>query len=61
MACLLMIRPKMRETAKNTISRLKDTPDDKTKMREKETIGKKTLRDGMSPDDKAKMREKETI
>ncbi len=42
----------MRETAKNTISRLRDTmsPDDNAKMREKETSGRKRLRDGISCD-----------
>jgi hypothetical protein len=36
------------------------SPDDKAKMREKETIGRMISRKGMSPDDNAKMREKET-
>jgi hypothetical protein len=36
------------------------SPDEKAKMREKETIGRKRLRDGISSDEKVKMRRKET-
>jgi hypothetical protein len=51
----------MREKAKNTINRLRDDmyPDEKIKMREKETIGRKRLRDDISSDEKVKMRRKE--
>jgi hypothetical protein len=50
MASKLGISPdekaKMREKAKNTTQRLRDSisPDEKVKMREKETIGRKRLR-----------------
>ncbi len=51
----------MRETAKNTISKLRDTmsPDDNAKMRGKETSGRKRLRDGISCDGINKMRRRE--
>jgi hypothetical protein len=54
-------KAKMRETAKNTISRLRDTmsPDDNAKMREKETSGRKRLRDGISCDGINEMRRRE--
>ncbi len=35
-------------------ARLAMSQDDKAKMREKETIGRKNLRDGMSPDERQK-------
>jgi hypothetical protein len=39
-------KAKLREKAKNTMNRLRDSmsSDDKVKMREKETIGRKRLR-----------------
>jgi hypothetical protein len=36
------------------------SPDEKDKMREKETIGRKRLRDGISRDERVKMRRKKT-
>jgi hypothetical protein len=52
---------KMREKAKNTMNRLRDSmsPDEKAKMRENAENMINRLRDSMSPDEKAKMKEKE--
>ncbi len=51
---------KMREEAKNTMNRLRDSMfcDEKAKMREKAKNTMNRLRDSMSPDEKAKMRGK---
>jgi hypothetical protein len=43
----------MREKAKNTMNRLRESmsPDEQAKMQEKEKIGRKILRNGMSSDE----------
>ncbi len=51
----------MREKAKKTMNRLRDSmsPDEKANMREKAKNTMNRLRDSMSPDEKAKVKEKE--